>query len=588
MSAAFFDLRDLRFILDKVCRVDALLARPLYAEHDRDSVNAVLDAAYALAESHFLPHAAQLDAQEPRFDGERVHILPAVKQALDAYVDAGFMSASFDAGHGGLQLPYAVSAAAQTIFTAANAATAGYPFLTIAAANLLGAFGTPEQQARYMQPMVQGRYFGTMCLSEPQAGSSLGDIRTRATPIEEGHYRIVGNKMWISGGEHELSENIIHLVLARIEGAPAGVKGLSLFAVPRLRIDAQGHSGARNGVRLAGLNHKMGYRGTVNCVLNFGEREDCIGELIGAPGQGLACMFHMMNEARIGVGMGAASLAMAGYRYALAYAQERRQGRAPGERDPAAAPVAIIEHADVRRMLLQQKCYAEGALALCLYCAALVDEQRSAADAALRDEAGLLLEILTPVAKAWSSTFGLKANELAIQVLGGYGYTRDYPLERLYRDNRLNPIHEGTNGIQALDLLGRKLRLHEGAGVRLLFARMRDTARVAAQQPALQEFAAALRAVITRVETLTAELSINPGRALPNASLYLEVTGHVVVAWIWLLQAERATQAEGDLLAGKRRACQYFFRHELPTVYSRIELLLAGDDTVAASCAEEF
>ncbi len=585
--------RDLDFMLYELLDVTALTAHERFAHHDRATFDAVIDAAQTLAEEQFQPHAAALDANEPTFDGERVHLMPEVKQALDAYIEGGFLSAAFSIDNGGMQLPYSVTAAVQAIFTAANVGTSGYPFLTAAAANLLSVHGTTEQQARYMQPMLAGRYFGTMCLSEPHAGSSLGDIKTKATPRADGRYAISGRKMWISGGEHELSENIVHLVLARIEGAPSGTKGISLFIVPRYRVEADGKRGAKNGVRLMGLNHKMGYRGTVNTALAFGDGEECIGELVGTANNGLACMFHMMNEARIGVGLGATMLGYTGYLYSLDYARGRPQGRPPSAKSPDTPQIMIIEHTDVRRMLLQQKSYVEGALALGLYCAQLVDAQAMASDAKEREELGLLLDILTPIAKSWPSEFCLEANKLAIQVLGGYGYTRDYPLERFYRDNRLNPIHEGTAGIQALDLLGRKVTMKNGAAFRLLVKRiLTDVDAAAASADAgLQELARDLRAALDRIMQTTQALGMVAAGGkidlfLANAHAYLEMLGHAVVAWQWLRQAQRAqaatataTGADADFYAGKLRAAQYFNRYELPRVHRCAELLERMDDT---------
>ncbi|MDD3763816.1 MAG: acyl-CoA dehydrogenase [Nevskiales bacterium] len=591
--------RDLDFLLHEWLDVSRLTAHPRYAHHDRATFDAVIEAACRLAEEKFQPHAARLDANEPTFDGERVHLIPEVKQALDAYIEGGFLAASFDAELGGMQLPYVVAAAVLGVFTAANVGTAGYVFLTAAAANLLRAHGSDEQRRRYMQPMLEGRAFGTMCLSEPQAGSSLGDIRTRAVLQDDGRYHISGNKMWISGGDHELSDNIVHLVLARIDGAPPGVKGISLFIVPKYEIGADGTRGRRNGVRLMGLNHKMGYRGTVNTALAFGDAEPCVGELVGEPHHGLAYMFHMMNEARIGVGLGAAMLGYAGYRASLDYARERPQGRPLTNRDPTTPPVPIIEHADVRRMLLQQKAYVEGGLALCLYCADLVD-QIALADADGRPALTGLLELLTPVAKAWPSEFCLEANKLAIQVLGGYGYTRDYPVERLYRDNRLNPIHEGTNGIQGLDLLGRKVGQHGGAALRMLLDRIVEDAAAAASDDSLAEYAEALRAAADTVVATTQLLGQSAARgeverATANATLYLEMFGHLVVAWLWLRQALTATRARKDAAAvdrafydGKLRACRYFFRYELPRVPRHAELLAQLDDTCLSMPPDAF
>lgn len=596
----FIDRRNLDFLLYELLDTLALTQHERYAAHDRGTFDAIMDAAHTLAEQQFYPHAAKLDAEPPSFDGSRVHIIPEVKAALDAYVAGGFMGVAFDADLGGLQLPYTVFCAAQGMFTAANASTTAYPFLTIAAANLLATHGTIEQQNRYMKPMIAGRYFGTMCLSEPQAGSSLGDVRTRAVPQPDGTYHLHGNKMWISGAEHDLAENIVNLVLARVEGAPPGVKGLSLFLVPRHLLREDGTRGERNGVRLAGLNHKMGYRGIVNCALNLGETEPCVGYLVGEPGKGLACMFHMMNEARIGVGFGAAMLGMAGYLYSLDYAKQRPQGRRAGNRDFASRPVMIIEHADVRRMLLQQKSYVEGALALCLYCARLVDERRIATDPRRQQEAGLLLEVLTPIAKAWPSEYCLEANKLAIQVLGGYGYTPDYPVERFYRDNRLNPIHEGTNGIQALDLLGRKVLMDDGAAFAVLSKEMLETAMQAAGVPALAEPAASLKRAITVATSTTRKLGdVARGgdleRSLANAHAYLDMLGHLVIAWMWLRQAHvasarlpGASAGDGSFYEGKLRACRFFFRYELPKALCQAELLERLDDTCLTMPLDAF
>ncbi len=380
--SSLINRRDLDFLLFEYLDAGALTAFDRYAEHDRATFEAVIDAAEQLAVDQFQSHAAKLDANEPHFDGEHVHIIPEVKAAVDAYIEGGFLGMAFDTKDGGLQLPYTIAQACASLFSAANIGTAGYAFLTGAAANMLRIVGSEEQKKRYMRPMIDGRFFGTMCLSEPQAGSSLGDNKTRAIPQADGTYHLKGTKMWISGGEHDLSENIVHMVLAKIEApdTPPGTKGISLFVVPKYMVGDDGRLGARNGVRLAGLNHKMGYRGTVNTVLNFGETEDCVGELVGTAHKGLAGMFHMMNEARIGVGMGAAVLGYAGYQVALDYAKNRPQGRPVADKNPSSKPIAIIDHADIRRLLLAQKAAVEGAYGLCLYCAKLVDTVDAGAD----------------------------------------------------------------------------------------------------------------------------------------------------------------------------------------------------------------
>lgn len=593
MTSKLLNRRDLDFLLYEWLDAEALCARRRHADHSRETFDAALETAWAIAENHFAPHAHKADESEPTFDGERVSMIEEVKQALDAYIAAGFPAAAHDYDKGGMQLPYTVNAAVGALFKAANVGTSGYPFLTNAAANLLNAHASESQKARYLTPMLEGRFFGTMALTEPQAGSSLADIRTTATPVggpEGDEYRLTGQKIFISAGDHELSENIVHLVLGRIAGAPVGVKGISLFIVPKVLVNDDGSLGGRNDVVLAGLIHKMGYRGTTSTMLNFGEKGACRAWLVGEPNRGLAQMFHMMNEARIGVGMGAAVLGYSGYLHALDYARTRPQGRHPDNKDPAAKPVLLIEHADVRRMLLAQKAYAEGALALCLYAARLVDDSKTGGDAE-RERAKLLLDVLTPIVKSWPSQYGLEANSLAIQVHGGYGYTREYPVERLYRDNRLNPIHEGTHGIQAMDLLGRKVVMEDGAAFRLLIDEIGATvadARASGDQD-LTEFAAALndaREVVTRTTAALAQAADNPRLYLANASLYLELAGHVVVAWVWLSQAITAQRAlnggagGGDAFyLGKLAACRFFFTWELPRIRPWADVLAALDRT---------
>ncbi len=598
MASLLLSRRDLDFLLYEWLDAEALPTRARYAEHSRDTFDAALDLSEQVASKHFAPHNKRNDSEEPWFDGERVIMHPEVAAALAVYNDTGLMAAGMDASVGGMQLPACITMACGAWFSAANVSTMAYPFLTAANANLLIAHGSEQQIETFVLPMIEGRFFGTMCLSEPQAGSSLADVATKAVPSSGGTFRLTGNKMWISAGEHELSENIIHLVLARIPGSPAGVKGLSLFIVPKYLINADGSRGDRNDVVLAGLNHKMGYRGTTNTLLNFGEgaflpagEAGAVGYLVGEPNRGLAYMFHMMNEARIGVGLGAVALGYTGYLHSLDYARTRPQGRPITDRDPTSAQVPIIAHPDVRRMLLAQKSYVEGGLALSLYCARLLDDEVSAADPGVRHEAKQLLDVLTPIAKSWPSQWCLEANSLAIQVHGGYGYTREYNVEQFYRDNRLNPIHEGTHGIQALDLLGRKVIADGGASLGLLLSRISDTVTLARDVDAeLAEFAADLQQAADRVASTTATLwsSGDPELALANASLYLEAVGHVVVAWLWLDQMVTAAAGSGDFYDGKRAAGRYFFRYELPAIGPRLDLLDSLERTTLDSRPEWF
>ena len=583
--------RDLDFVLYELLNIESLNTTERYAGQDRALYEATIDAAETLAPEKFATHAAESDEHEPKLEDGRVRLIPAIKDATDAYVEAGFMGMSMDAEAGGMQLPWTIAQACAAYFCAANIATIAYPFITIAAANLLSKFGSEAQQARYLAPLVEGRFFGTMVLSEPQAGSSLADIRTRAVPTDDGHYLITGNKMWTSAADHELSDNIIHMVLAKIPGGPPGVKGISLFIVPKFLVNDDGSLGERNDVRVAGLNHKMGYRGTVNAVFNLGEQGGAKGWLLGEAHQGLSYMFHMMNEARVGVGLGAVALGYTGYLHSLKYARERPQGRHAANKDPASPQVPIVEHADIRRLLLAQKAAVEGGLALALYCAQLIDLERTCTVAGERDRLNLLLDLLTPVVKSWPSEFCLEANKHAIQILGGYGYTRDYPLERFYRDNRLNPIHEGAHGIHGLDLLGRKVAMREGAALSALLSEIDFTLSAAAVLPALTAHCTQLAAVVSQLKTTTARLGLlrdggEAPRALANAGIYLDTFGQVVIGWMWLRMAVTAArklpQASGselDFYTGKLHACQYFFRYELVKAGERLSLLATADDT---------
>ncbi|AXI59393.1 acyl-CoA dehydrogenase [Pseudomonas kribbensis] len=594
MSETLLSSRNLAFELYEVLDAEGLTRRERFAEHNRETFDAAIGTARNIAEKYFAPHNRKGDENEPRYENGQAILIPEVKPAVDAFLEAGFLNAarSFDAD--GMQLPTLLSQACFAHFQSANAASTSYPFLTMGAANLIESFGTEEQKQRFLQPMIDGRFFGTMALTEPHAGSSLSDIRTRAEPASDGTYRLKGNKIFISGGDHPLSENIVHMVLAKLPDAPAGVKGISLFIVPKFLVNDDGSLGKRNDVLLAGLFHKMGWRGTTSTALNFGDNGDCVGYLVGKPHHGLSYMFQMMNEARIGVGMGAVMLGYAGYLYSLEYARERPQGRVPDSKDPTTAPVAIIQHADVRRMLLTQKSYVEGAFDLGLYAARLFDDTTTLETEAERKQAHELLDLLTPIVKSWPSEFCLKANELAIQILGGHGYTREYPVEQYYRDNRLNPIHEGTHGIQSLDLLGRKLAQNGGAGLKQLIRLIADTAERAVAYESLTALREPLEKLVARLQSVTIGLltDLAQGKvnsSLANSALYLKVFGHTVIGWRWLEQAIRAEEglakgnaADADFYKGKLQAARYFLTWEVPGCQHELALLEARDDTCLA------
>jgi len=646
------------FLLFDWLGADALAQRERFADHSRETFDAVLDTCERIARDKYAPFNRTVDVQEPRTevcpDGSLRVVLPqATHDAQKAYAESGMLSAAQDYDVGGMQLPYTIEAAANSFFAHASVSI-GSGMLTTGNANLLMVHGTPLQKQVFAANEFAGTWSGTMCLSEPQAGSSLSDVATRAVPDGEGaeadplgpRYRLRGNKMWISAGEHDLTENIVHLVLAKIPydngQLPPGVKGISLFIVPKKLVNAQGElTGQRNDVALAGLNHKCGWRGTTNTLLNFGEGQfkvlpgqgtacgsgldgqgtGAIGYLVGQPGKGLHCMFHMMNEARIGVGLAATMLGLAGYHASLDYAKTRVQGRpvaAPAHadtkvvKDAARPPVRIIEHADVKRMLLAQKSYGEGALALELYCARLVDEQHTGTPEAA-DDARLLLEVLTPIAKSWPSEWCLEANSLAIQIHGGYGYTRDFPVEQYWRDNRLNMIHEGTHGIQAMDLLGRKVLMEQGKGLKLLAGRMQATARRAmdvaqnhasgqgqaaamgtAQAADLAQQAAALLAALKQVgdATQAAWATGNPVEALANAVPYMQAFGHTVLAWIWLDVALSVVAQDAHLTIasnqGRVSAGAYFYAYELPKIEAWLQVVNRREPVCANMSEDAF
>ena len=648
----------LDFLLNDWLKVGELCARPRFADHSTGTFSAVLDTAEKIAKDKYAPFNRLIDTQEPHFDGDKVILPQATHDAWAAYAGSGMLAAAQDYEWGGMQLPYTVEASANAIFSMASVSIS-WAMLTVGNANLIMVHGTETQKQVFAKNEFAGRWMGTMCLSEPQAGSSLSDVATRAE-IDDQHdalgprYRLTGNKMWISGGEHEITENIVHLVLAKIPDADGklvpGTRGISLFIVPKKLVDMNGElTGERNDVALAGLNHKCGWRGTTNALLNFGEgkfkpggKAGAIGYLVGNPGNGLRCMFHMMNEARIGVGLAATMLGMAGYEASLDYAKQRTQGRpiATGGKAVDLKPIPIIEHADIKRMLLAQKAYCEGALALELYCARLVDETHTGEGEALAD-AKLLLEVLTPIAKSWPSEWCLEANSLAIQIHGGYGYTRDFPVEQYWRDNRLNMIHEGTHGIQALDLLGRKVVMDGGRGLTLLATRMNDTIMRALHAPngpngphvpALADHAQALARALQRVGAATkaAWSTGNPTEALANATPYLQAFGHTVLAWIWLdvaltfstnvglpspagegwgegggvqsLVARASTLSRSPsppggreqrtrhdaFIDGKLAAMRYFFHYELPKIDAWLAPVSSRDMTCANLSIEAF
>jgi alkylation response protein AidB-like acyl-CoA dehydrogenase len=582
----YTDLDLLRFLLRDVHHMEQLFDFERFAHLDAASADLMLTAARDFADAELFPFFKEMDDTPARWDDFRVKTHPQIARIMLAAGENGWIGGRDDFEYGGLQLPETLYAFLHVIFESANNAAQGYMALTGGAAHLITAFGSRDLIETYVPPMYSGHWQGTMALTEPQAGSSLTDITTSATPTEAGHYLIRGHKIFISGGDRSDCDNFVHLTLARIDGAPPGVKGISLFVVPRMRPDGD-NSLVFNDVVTAGDFQKMGQRGYSTTHLAYGDCGDCRGWLVGEPHKGLAYMFQMMNEARIGVGHTAAAVAHAAYLASLRYAQERPQGRLPGSRNPLDPPVLIIRHADVQRMLLTQQCIVEGSLSLTAECTVLADVARAHPDAGTRALAHRLLEILTPIIKTYATEQGIRSVSLGLQVLGGYGYTIDFPLQQYYRDIRIMALYEGTTGIQSLDLLGRKVPMEQGAAFELLLQTIRDTADAAAQHADLEPFAKKIHLELDRVRAVTQHLlryaqAGEVERFTADATVYMELLSTVVIGWQWLKVAHVASTrlAEGDatldadFLKERIRCLRFFFRHEMPHVAACAATLL--------------
>ncbi|WP_437911695.1 acyl-CoA dehydrogenase [Sorangium sp. So ce302] len=582
--------RDVEFLLYEVLDAPRLCELPYFADHARDTFDLYLQSCRRFAREVLFPTYRQVDEAPPRFQEGAITVHPAVKRVFRPMVELGVLTAARPAAVGGQQLPLVVATLAGAYLQAANLSACGYLSLTAGAAHLIETFGDDALRSAFMTRMYAGEWTGTMALTEPQAGSSLADVQASAVKTDAGHYLVRGSKIFISGGDHDLTENIVHLTLARIENAPRGIKGVSLFAVPKRR--PEGGQLVPNDVEVAGMIHKLGWRGLPSLSLSFGEKGDCHGYLVGSPHQGVACMFQMMNEARILVGANAVATASAAYLEALGYALVRPQGRPLGARDPGAPQVPIIEHADVRRMLLRQKAIVEGGLALVSTTALYADLAAHAADAAERERAQRLLDLLTPIAKTFPAEKGFESNALALQVHGGYGYSSEYLPEAWLRDQKLNSIHEGTTGIQGLDLLGRKVVAGNGAALIALGGEIRQTivrAQRAGVEPAWGERLGAALALLGEVTVQLAEAGMrgDTEQMLRHSADYMELVSVVVVAWQWLAMAAAAREglARGATPAGfyegKLCAAQYWLSTELPRVEALAALCRSGEDSYA-------
>jgi alkylation response protein AidB-like acyl-CoA dehydrogenase len=601
MAAKFISERNLKFLFYDVFDGPALTAYPYFEQHNKKIFDMILDATLKLARDIAQPTLREMDQHPPQLIEGQVRVHPAVRKFMLECGRGGWIAAGFPNELQGEQLPHMLNAICQFIFAAANYSISVYPGLTAGAAALIATFGTPALIETYVPSMLAGKWQGTMALTEPQAGSSLTDIISEAHPTDQGHYRISGQKIFISGGDHDGADNVIHLLLAKIPGGPPGVKGISLFVVPKLRPAEDGRL-IPNDVTVSQIYHKLGYRGCPITELCFGEKQDCRGFLVGEPHKGLSYMFQMMNGARIEVGLGATAIAQAAYLAALDYARLRPQGRRLTEKDPARPQVPIIEHADVKRMLLFQKAVVEGALSLIIQCALYADRGH-VTKGEDKENAGLLLDLLTPVVKTYPAEMGLLSVSSALQCLGGYGYCQDFPLEQYYRDIRIHPIHEGTTGIQGMDLLGRKVIMQNGRAMKLYLQEVHKTTAAARTSASLEMTAGQMEAAAEKLTGVTTDL-ISRAQArgaeifLADATVYLEMFGIVTIAWQWLKQAVKAQALldeqgsrpprERNFYRSKLMTCRFFFKYEVPKINALADTLLDEEPLTVQMSANFF
>lgn len=588
MANEYMSMENLDFLLKDVHKIEELLSAPRYRDHDLESFDIMLHAAKDLANQYYFPYFREMDEQPARYENGKVLAHPKLGEIIQKTAENGWIGSGFSYENGGMQLPQMVFHAASHIFQAANNNVVGYNNLTSGSANLIVTFGSRDLIDAFVPNMLAGKWMGTMALTEPQAGSSLSDITTSASPLGDGTYKITGQKIFISGGDHQFAENFIHLTLARIEGAPAGTKGISLFVVPKFRPEKD-NSLSYNDVYAAGDFQKMGQKGYTTTHLVFGEKNDCKGYLVGEPHMGLKYMFQMMNEARIDVGLTAASTAYAAYFASLQYARERPQGRrllSSGQKDVHEEQTLIINHPDVRRMLFLQKAIVEGALSLLFECSKLVDLHRTT-EGEEKENYHLLLELLTPIAKTYPSEMGRESISNGLQVLGGYGFCSDFPLQQYYRDIRIMSLYEGTTGIQSLDLLGRKIPMNNGKALQLLSKEITKTIQQALQTDNLRKYAGDLAAKMESIGKTIQYLSAfalqgDYERYLADATVFMELTGTTVVAWQWLKQAVvadnilKSGNGKSDQLfyESKIHTMKFYFRYELPKTIGLTETLL--------------
>ncbi len=588
MASRFISERNLKFLLHEVFDVASLTQYDYYKEYDGKMLDMVLKAAMELATGLLWPICQEMDKNPPELVGDQIKVHSSVRKLLEECGTGGWIGDDIPFEWGGQQLPQMITMGSRFIFCAANYSAAAYTGLTTGAARLILNFGTEDLKKTYLPNMLSGKWQGTMALTEPEAGSSLADITTMAEPTDHGYYKIKGQKIFISAGDHDGVENVIHLMLAKIQGAPAGVKGISLFVVPKKRMNEKGRL-VSNDVVTSGVFHKLGYRGCPIAQLSMGDSDSCQGFLVGEPHQGLLLMFQMMNEARIGVGAGAAAIASAAYYAALEYTKTRLQGRKLSTKDPTLPQIPLIEHPDVKRMLLFQRSVIEGALSLLMQTAKYAD-LAIVLTGEEKEKNELLLELLTPVAKSYPSEMGILSISQGVQCLGGSGYCDDYPLEQYYRDARIHPIHEGTTGVQGLTLLGRNVIMKGGKAYKLYLEEVQNTIREAERTEELMSYVQKLKQALELLQQVTAYLmEVQKKKApevfLADATLYLEFFGIIGVAWQWLLQATAVVKAlsnspsgaEANFYNGKFFAFRFFFEYELPKIQGLASRLMHSD-----------
>lgn len=596
MAEKFASRRNIDFLTNEVFDVVSLTRFEYFEDHDEETFKMILDTAMKISEEMMFPYFKDMDTQPPYWENGKVYVHQAMVPFLKEMGEGGWIQSEKPYDIGGQQLPLTIKELAYFLFGAANYSMHVYPMLTAGAANLIYEFGNQEMKDMYLEKMYSGVWQGTMALTEPDVGSSLGDLTTTAEPTDQGYYMMKGQKIFISAGNSNVVDNVIHLAIARLKDGPLGVPGISLFVIPEKRINENGEL-EDNDVQCGGIEHKLGYKGSPITQLNFGEEKNCRGWLVGEEGKGLAQMFKMMNEERINVGIGAISKISGAYYASLEYARERKQGRKPDQKDPSTPMVELIEHADIKRMLLFQKAVMEGSLSLATQVSLYQDLVTVGEN---RAENELLVDFLIPILKTYPSEMGVLATSAAIQILGGYGFCGDFPVEQYYRDIRIDPIHEGTTLVHGQDILNRKVSMKQGKAFELFVNEVEKTMAAAKECSELAKQLSALEKAVQLMKDLTADLlarkeKLSREEFLADSVLYLEFMGLIAIAWQWIKMMHAAIAALNDQVSdqdkyfyqGKIYTGRYFFDYELIKIDS-LAARLNSDDKVTVEISKEY